>query len=117
MLEQVRKKLRDLVRFIEKRKRKLLYTDFEDEIGEATSFDLLGVAPPQDMERFRAKARAFLETHQDHIAIHRLRMNKPLTATDLAELEACWQRTAWVMPRTSRKRRRRARGWACSSGH
>ncbi len=46
MLEQVRKKLRNLVRFIEKRNRNLLFTDFEDEIGEATSFDLLGIHHP-----------------------------------------------------------------------
>ena len=39
------------------------------------------------MERFRAKVRAFLRRHEDQIAIHRLRMNKPLTATDLAQLE------------------------------
>ena len=87
MLEQVRKKLRELVQFIEKRSRSVLYTDFEDEIGEATSFDLLGVTPPQDMQRFRTKARAFLRDHQDHIAIHRLRMNKPLTPSDLEALE------------------------------
>jgi type I restriction enzyme R subunit len=88
MLEQVRKKLRGLVQFIEKRSRNVLYTDFEDEMGEATSFDLLGITPPQDIERFKAKARAFLRDHQDHIAIHRLRMNKPLTPNDLEALES-----------------------------
>jgi type I restriction enzyme R subunit len=88
MLEQVRKKLRDLVQFIEKRNRNVLYTDFEDEMGEATSYDLLGITPPQDMERFKAKARAFLREHEDHIAIHRLRMNKPLTPRDLQALES-----------------------------
>jgi len=87
MLEQVRKKLRDLVQFIEKRSRKILFTDFEDEMGVATSFDLLGIPPPHDMDRFRAKARAFLRDHQDHVAIHRLRMNKPLTPSDLETLE------------------------------
>jgi type I restriction enzyme, R subunit len=87
MLAHVRKKLRSLVRFIEKRKRKVLYTDFQDVIGQETEFDLLGIAPPESMERFRAKALAFLRQHEDHIAIHRLRTNKPLTASDLQELE------------------------------
>ena len=87
MLEQVRKRLRLLVRFIEKRKRRVLYTDFEDEMGPETEFHLLGVMPPESMERFRDKARAFLRQHQDDIAIHRLRMNKPLTTADLASLE------------------------------
>jgi type I restriction enzyme R subunit len=88
MLEQVRKKLRNLVQFIEKRNRNILYTDFQDQVGDETSFDLLGVTPSEDFERFRAKARAFLRDHQDHIAIHRLRMNKPLTPTDLNALES-----------------------------
>jgi type I restriction enzyme R subunit len=88
MLEQVRKKLRLLVRFIEKHKRQVLYTDFEDEIGDEREFVLLAVVPQQSMERFRAKAQAFLRDHEDHIAVHRLRMNKPLTASDLKSLEA-----------------------------
>jgi type I restriction enzyme, R subunit len=87
MLEQVRKRLRLLVRFIEKRRRTVLYTDFEDEMGPETEFDLLGVMPPESMDRFREKARAFLRQHQDNIAIHRLRMNKPLTPADLTSLE------------------------------
>ena len=87
MLEQVRRKLRSLVRFIEKRNRTILYTDFQDEIGLEKEFDLLGIVPPESMERFRVKAQAFLRQHEDHVAIHRLRMNKPLTASDLAELE------------------------------
>ncbi|MCU0834663.1 MAG: DUF4145 domain-containing protein [Chromatiaceae bacterium] len=36
---------------------------------------------------FLAKARAFLRQHLDHVTIHKLRTNKPLTASDLAELE------------------------------
>ena len=88
MLEQVRKKLRDLVQFIEKRNRSVLYTDFEDEMGEATSFDLLGITPQQNMGHFKTKARAFLRDHQDHVAIHRLRMNKALTPNDLEVLES-----------------------------
>jgi type I restriction enzyme, R subunit len=87
MLENVRKRLRNLVQFIEKRNRKVLYTDFEDEMGDETSFDLLGITPPQDMARFRSKAFVFLRAHQDDITIHRLRMNKALTAMDLAALE------------------------------
>ena len=40
-----------------------------------------------DFEKFRAKAQAFLRAHLDHIAIHKLRMNRPLTGADLAELD------------------------------
>jgi type I restriction enzyme, R subunit len=87
MLESVRRRLRDLVRLIEKQQRRLVYTDFEDELGLQTPFDLPGVTAGTDLAKFRAKAQAFLRAHQDHVAVHKLRMNRPLTAADLDELE------------------------------
>jgi type I restriction enzyme R subunit len=87
MLERVRTRLRTLVRFIEKRRRQPVYSDFEDAMGSETVVDLQGLSASVSFEKFRAKARAFLRAHQDHIAVHKLRTNKPLTASDLAELE------------------------------
>jgi len=87
MLEIVRRRLRDLVKFIEKQKRKPIYTDFEDEMGGETHVVLPGFGEGMDYAKFRAKAQAFLRAHQDHIAIYKLRLNKALTAADLAELE------------------------------
>ena len=87
MLEDARKRIRLLVRLIEKRKRKIVYTDFEDEVSDEVEIDLLGYSPGDNFEQFRTKARAFLRAHEDHIAIHRLRTNKPLTSSDLTELE------------------------------
>jgi type I restriction enzyme R subunit len=87
MLEVARKRLRALIKLIEKAKRKPVYTDFEDQLGSETEVTLTGFASGTDPERFRAKARSFLKAHEDHITIHKLRRNLPLTATDLAELE------------------------------
>jgi type I restriction enzyme, R subunit len=88
MLEVARRRLRALIKLIERRARKVVYSDFEDEIGEARPVVLSGVsAVGTDFERFRAKARAFLRAHQDRLALHKLRRNQPLTTTDLAELE------------------------------
>jgi len=87
MLEGMRRRLRDLIKLIEKRKRKPIYTDFEDEMGVGTGVELPGFGHGTDDAKFRAKARAFLRAHQDHVAIHKLRMNKALTVADLAELE------------------------------
>ena len=42
---------------------------------------------PESYERFRAKTRQFLREHEDALVIHKLRMNEPLTATDIQELE------------------------------
>lgn len=87
MLEGVRRRLRDLVQLVEKAKRKRLYSDFEDEIGAEVQFDLPGLKEASDFVKFRAKAQVFLRAHQAHVAVHKLRMNRALTATDITELE------------------------------
>lgn len=87
MLETVRRRLRLLVKLIDKAARKAIYTDFEDQLGDVTTIDMLGYLVPDSFERFRVKARAFLRAHQNHVAIHKLHTNRPLTPTDLNELE------------------------------
>ncbi|HMR14305.1 MAG TPA: DEAD/DEAH box helicase family protein, partial [Arachnia sp.] len=87
MLEEARRKLRSLVRFIEKTRRNPVYTDFADTLGDSVEVDLPGVTPGTNFERFRAKAEAYLREHLDNLVLQRLRRNKQLTPDDLAELE------------------------------
>lgn len=87
MLEVIRRRLRDLVQFIEKQKRKPVYSDFEDEIGEGTDIDLGEFSGSDTFERFREKAQAFLREHHDIEAVRKLRTNEPLTQVDLDDLE------------------------------
>jgi type I restriction enzyme R subunit len=87
MLEAMRRRLRDLIKLIEKLRRKPIYTDFEDELGGETAVELPGIGHGTDHAKLRAKAQAFLRSHQDHMAVRKLRMNKALTAADLAELQ------------------------------
>jgi type I restriction enzyme R subunit len=87
MLEIVRKRLRDLIKLIEKSKRNRIYTAFLDEIGPTAEIEIVTASAEIDFERFKAKVQHFLKTHSDHIVIHKLRRNQPLTKTDLEELE------------------------------
>jgi type I restriction enzyme R subunit len=87
MLEHVRKQLRMLVKLIEKRKRSIIYTDFEDEIGEPTTLPMPTAVSGIDYARFKQKSEEYLRQHKDHIVIAKLRKNLPITAADLAELE------------------------------
>jgi type I restriction enzyme R subunit len=87
MLEEARKQLRGLVKLIDKKARKPIYTDFEDQMGSEIEVALPSVGPLEGFEKFRAKARAFLRAHEDHTAIRKLRTNQPLTPTDLSEIE------------------------------
>jgi len=87
MLEAVRKKLRALVKLIEKGKKNTVYTDFEDELGEGTTITLPGVSTGMNLAKFKDKARQFLKAHESHLSLQRLRRNQPLTPSDLQELE------------------------------
>lgn len=87
MLERVRRRLRLLVQFIEKRQRKIVYTDFEDEIGEAVDVEFNELATADNFERFRRKVRAFLAEHHGDAAIAKIRGNEVITADDIAELQ------------------------------
>jgi type I restriction enzyme R subunit len=87
MLELARRRLRALVQFLDSAAKAVVYTDFEDELSESTLVELPGIQPGTNWERFRAKAAAYLRQHEDHVALQRLRRNKPLTPDDLVSLE------------------------------
>jgi type I restriction enzyme R subunit len=87
MLEAARKKLRALVKLIEKGRKNIVYGDFEDEIGDGTPIVLPGITIGMDLTKFKDKARQFLREHESHLSLQRLRRNQPLTASDLKELE------------------------------
>jgi type I restriction enzyme R subunit len=61
ILENVRKGLRSLLKLIEKSSRKPVYTDFQDEIGEATEIEMDVFTAGANFNQFRLKARFFLK--------------------------------------------------------
>ena len=86
MLETARRRLRSLVKLLPKGEKKVVYTDFDDEVGDGTVIDLPQVTSGLNMAKFKDKARAFLREHESHLALQRLRRNQALTPTDLDEL-------------------------------
>lgn len=86
MLEHVRRNLRALVRLIEKGKRRIVYTDFEDTIGDAQEVPLAAFTAA-GFERFKMKARAYVREHRGETAIRKIHMNWPITPGDVEELK------------------------------
>ncbi|MBQ9764271.1 MAG: DEAD/DEAH box helicase family protein [Phascolarctobacterium sp.] len=82
--EHIRKNLRDLVKYIIPERDKY-FTNFTD--------DVLGVdwndaeLENDDLKNYKAKAEFYVRKHPDHIAIFKLRSNKPLNSIDLKSLE------------------------------
>ncbi len=88
MLENVRRKLRSLVQFLDPEgKRENVYTNFEDELGAAKTVDGL-IKRDDSLKNYRLKIERFVREHEDHPTISRLKHNQPITAADLEALEA-----------------------------
>lgn len=85
LLELVRLRLRDLVQHIDKTKKRLIYSDFEDELGPGASIDLPQIGAV-DFQRFKRKARHFLLEQEDNLTLQKLRRGKPLTGMDIEQL-------------------------------
>jgi type I restriction enzyme R subunit len=86
-LEELRLRLRGLVPFLDKKERKIVYTDFKDEVLGVREESLVTV-PKMTGAQYAKKVEDYLRNHLDHIVIHRLRANQPLTELDLKGLEA-----------------------------
>jgi len=84
-METVREALRDLIKFLEKESQKTYYTDFRDEIIAIQENGSMYHA--NDLQSYRKKVSQYLREHQDQLAVHKLRNNKPLTTQDLQTLE------------------------------
>jgi type I restriction enzyme R subunit len=83
----VRIRLRELVKFIEKQKRKIVYADFEDTLGTVQEVQSSWLGTEYNLEQYRKRLRHFLKAHEDHITVNKLKRNIAITPSDLQELE------------------------------
>ncbi|MCP5128455.1 MAG: DEAD/DEAH box helicase family protein [Pseudomonadales bacterium] len=86
-LEDLRLRLRELVPFLDKKTRKIVYTNFQDEIMGVRPETVINM-PKMTGAQYEKKVREYLNSHLDHLVVHRLRTNQPLTHTDLEGLES-----------------------------
>ena len=85
-LEDLRLRLRSLAPFIDRKKRTIVYTDFQDSVLAVREQEAVYM-PKMTGVQYEKKVRDYLRSHQDEAAIGRLRANQPLSPDDLAELE------------------------------
>jgi len=87
MIESVRRRLRGLIKFIERKSIEPVYTVLTDEIGTSSEVALKDFSTGINLAQYKRKVEAYIRDNENHIAIARLRLNKPLTPKDLQELE------------------------------
>lgn len=82
--EEIREKLRDLIKYIPKEKKKY-ETNFADELlsTEWREAELEN----DELKNYKEKAEYYIRQHQDNIVIAKLKTNKPLTNEDVSALE------------------------------
>jgi len=85
-LEDLRERLRALVPLLDRGQRKVVYTDFQDEITGVRPASVIEL-PNMTGAQYEKRVRAYLDGHRDHLVVARLRANQPLTDTDLRGLE------------------------------
>ncbi len=87
MLEDLRRKLRGLIQFADPGARAVVYTVLKDQIGESSEIALNDFSTGINLVQYKRKVESFIRKHADHVAIAKLRLNRPLTPSDLDELE------------------------------
>lgn len=82
--EEIRERLRELMKYIPKSGRTYI-TNFVDDLisTEWNESDLEN----DELKNYKAKAEYYIRQHQDNIAIAKLRTNRPLTELDVRNLE------------------------------
>lgn len=84
-LEEVREALRELLKYIDRTKQKIYYTDFQDKVTKVKEGQPIYNA--NNLKNYRKKVEHYLKEHQNELAIYKLRNNKKLTETDVRQLE------------------------------
>ncbi|MCG9524731.1 DEAD/DEAH box helicase family protein, partial [Acinetobacter pittii] len=87
MLEAMRKRIRGLVKLIEKSTSTIVYSMLDDEIGEMQAVDIPVVSSGVNLAQYRKRVESFIKANENHITIAKLKRGLALTPTDLSELE------------------------------
>lgn len=87
MLETMRRVMRGLVRLIPVKRRGVVYTDFEDELGDLTPAELKGIDVGTNRTKFERKVRTYLRSHENDLVVQKLMRGRQITTSDLDELK------------------------------
>ena len=88
LLEELRRNLRLLIQFVDQEKRGVVYTDFEDELGELEGRDVRGImGAGTGLAQYRRKVEAYIKSHENHVTVQRIKRNRPVTVMDMEQLE------------------------------
>ena len=84
-LEALRKNLRDLIQLVPKEQSPVYETNFQDTVQGSKDVELMDGYVK--LENYRKRVEKYIRSHENHLTIHKLKTNTPITAQELGELE------------------------------
>jgi len=86
-LDNVRVSLRDLLKYLDKESQVQVVTTFEDDLdhGGVREHDLIPAYTA--LQSYKDRVESYVRKHNDHLVIRKLKTNKPITETEINELE------------------------------
>jgi type I restriction enzyme R subunit len=86
-LEEIRKEIRDLIKFLDRKKVEVVYTNFEDNVmlDSIGEYDL--VKPSVELENYRDRIASFIRENKNNITIRKLQQRVQVTEKELHSLE------------------------------
>lgn len=86
-LENVRCEIRDLIKFLDRDTRFDVYTHFEDELNLEGVQEKDLIPTYTSMQAYRDRVESYIRKNKDHLVIHKIQSNQPITKDELALLE------------------------------
>ena len=86
-LEEVRIALRELLKYLDKESQVQVVTNFEDEIDHGGIEETDLIPAYGNLQSYKDRVELYIRQHNDHLVIRKLKTNKPITETELNELE------------------------------
>lgn len=86
LLEFMRKKLRGVTHLLDKGQKKIVYTNFQDELIDPVEVEVVRTQVGMNQERFEQKMQEYLREHLDAVAVQKVLRGKQLTDEDFVAL-------------------------------
>jgi type I restriction enzyme R subunit len=86
-LDNVRLSMRDLIKYLDKDKQINVITTFEDDLDHEGISDHDLVPGYSNLQSYKDRVESYIRNHKDHLVIHKLNTNKPITETEINVLE------------------------------
>lgn len=86
-LEEVRKSVRELMKYLESNPKEIIYTSLKDDIDLSRVTEEPVIEYATSLSSYKERVESYIRKNKHHITIQKLRSNTPITAGELQTLE------------------------------